>query len=73
MPVSWWNEHALGRRRVVGEMGTVLAVAGSMLALFLVALGQTVVGTALPKRDGRSPTTSRGRPLTRSGHTGGLL
>lgn len=29
--------------------GTVLAVAGLMLALFLVALDQTVVGTALPK------------------------
>ena len=29
--------------------GTVLAVAGLMLALFLVALDQTVVGTALPE------------------------
>src|SRR3712207_8598357 len=29
--------------------GTVLAVAELMLALFLVALDQTVVGTALPK------------------------
>src|SRR5215211_8673749 len=29
--------------------GTLLAVAGLMLALFLVALDQTVVGTALPK------------------------
>jgi len=29
--------------------GTVLAIAGLMLALFLVALDQTVVGTALPK------------------------
>ncbi len=28
---------------------TVLAVAGLMLSLFLVALDQTVVGTALPK------------------------
>ena len=27
----------------------VLAVAGLMLALFLVALDQTIVGTALPK------------------------
>jgi EmrB/QacA subfamily drug resistance transporter len=32
-----------------GRRGTVLAVAGLMLALFLVALDQTVVGTALPK------------------------
>jgi MFS family permease len=32
-----------------GSWGTVLAVAGLMLALFLVALDQTVVGTALPK------------------------
>jgi MFS family permease len=32
-----------------GRWGTVLAVAGLMLALFLVALDQTVVGTALPK------------------------
>ena len=31
------------------EWGTVLAVAGLMLALFLVALDQTVVGTALPQ------------------------
>ena len=37
-----------------------MAVAGLMLALFLVSLDQTVVGTALPKRDGRPPT-SRGR------------
>ncbi len=29
--------------------GTVLAVAGLMLALFLVSLDQTIVGTALPK------------------------
>jgi EmrB/QacA subfamily drug resistance transporter len=32
-----------------GRRGTVLAVAGLMLALFLVALDQTVVGTALPE------------------------
>jgi len=32
-----------------GRRATVLAVAGLMLALFLVALDQTVVGTALPK------------------------
>jgi len=32
-----------------GRWGTVLAVAGLMLALFLVALDQTVVGTALPR------------------------
>jgi MFS family permease len=32
-----------------GRKETVLAVAGLMLALFLVALDQTVVGTALPK------------------------
>ncbi|HZB07643.1 MAG TPA: MDR family MFS transporter [Rubrobacter sp.] len=32
-----------------GHRETVLAVAGLMLALFLVALDQTVVGTALPK------------------------
>src|SRR5919202_2390303 len=32
-----------------GTSGAVLAVAGLMLALFLVALDQTVVGTALPK------------------------
>jgi EmrB/QacA subfamily drug resistance transporter len=32
-----------------GRWGTVLAVAGLMLALFLVALDQTIVGTALPK------------------------
>jgi EmrB/QacA subfamily drug resistance transporter len=32
-----------------GRWGAVLAVAGLMLALFLVALDQTVVGTALPK------------------------
>lgn len=32
-----------------GRRTTVLAVAGLMLALFLVALGQTIVGTALPK------------------------
>jgi EmrB/QacA subfamily drug resistance transporter len=32
-----------------GRRETVLAVAGLMLALFLVALDQTVVGTALPK------------------------
>ena len=32
-----------------GRWGTLLAVAGLMLSLFLVALDQTVVGTALPK------------------------
>ncbi|MBA2346403.1 MAG: MFS transporter [Rubrobacter sp.] len=32
-----------------GRRATVLAVAGLMLSLFLVALDQTVVGTALPK------------------------
>src|SRR5829696_7097760 len=32
-----------------GRRGTLLAVAGLMLSLFLVALDQTVVGTALPK------------------------
>ena len=32
-----------------GRRGELLAVAGLMLALFLVALDQTVVGTALPK------------------------
>ncbi len=32
-----------------GGRGVVLAVAGLMLALFLVALDQTIVGTALPK------------------------
>jgi hypothetical protein len=32
-----------------GRWGTVLAVAGLMLALFLVSLDQTVVGTALLK------------------------
>jgi hypothetical protein len=32
-----------------GRRATVLAIAGLMLALFLVALDQTVVGTALPK------------------------
>ena len=32
-----------------GRRGVVLAVAGLMLALFLVALDQTIVGTALPK------------------------
>src|ERR671921_695542 len=32
-----------------GRRATVLAVAGLMLALFLVSLDQTVVGTALPK------------------------
>lgn len=31
------------------EWGTGLAVAGLMLALFLVVLDQTVVGTALPQ------------------------
>jgi EmrB/QacA subfamily drug resistance transporter len=40
-----------GVARVGGSAGrgTLLAVAGLMLALFLVALDQTVVGTALPK------------------------
>ncbi len=33
----------------VGRRATVFAVAGLMLALFLVALDQTIVGTALPK------------------------
>src|SRR3712207_3970222 len=33
----------------MGRRETVLAVAGLMHALFLVALDQTVVGTALPK------------------------
>ena len=32
-----------------GRRATVLAVAGLMLAMFLVALDQTIVGTALPK------------------------
>ena len=32
-----------------GKWGTFLAVAGLMLALFLVALDQTVVGTAMPR------------------------
>ena len=32
-----------------GNRGIVLAIAGLMLALFLVALDQTIVGTALPK------------------------
>lgn len=32
-----------------GRRATVLAVAGLMLALFLVAFDQTIVGTALPK------------------------
>jgi EmrB/QacA subfamily drug resistance transporter len=35
--------------RESGRWSTVLAVAGLMLALFLVSLDQTVVGTALPK------------------------
>lgn len=34
---------------LVGRRGVVLAMAGLMLSLFLVALDQTVVGTALPK------------------------
>ncbi|HEX2729642.1 MAG TPA: MFS transporter, partial [Rubrobacteraceae bacterium] len=33
----------------VGRRGVIFAMAGLMLALFLVALDQTVVGTALPK------------------------
>ena len=37
------------RDKQSGRRATVLAVAGLMLALFLVALDQTVVGTALPK------------------------
>ena len=37
------------REDMPGRRGTVLAVAGLMLALFLVALDQTIVGTALPK------------------------
>ena len=37
------------REDLPGRRGTMLAVAGLMLALFLVALDQTVVGTALPK------------------------
>ena len=37
------------RDKQSGRRETVLAVAGLMLALFLVALDQTVVGTALPK------------------------
>ena len=38
------------RRRAGGERwGTVLAVAGLMLAMFLVELDQTVVATAMPK------------------------
>src|ERR671933_36326 len=41
-------EKALDRLKRTGAWGTVLAVAGLMLALFLVALDQTVVGTALP-------------------------
>jgi MFS family permease len=42
------SAHLVTARRS-GRWGTVLAVAGLMLALFLVALDQTVVGTALPK------------------------
>jgi MFS family permease len=42
------SAHLVAARRS-GRWGTVLAVAGLMLALFLVALDQTVVGTALPK------------------------
>ncbi len=41
-------EKALDILKRTGAWGTVLAVAGLMLALFLVALDQTVVGTALP-------------------------
>lgn len=40
---------AVGRFRRSGRGSIVLAVAGLMLALFLVALDQTIVGTALPK------------------------
>ncbi|CAA9449269.1 MAG: Uncharacterized MFS-type transporter [uncultured Rubrobacteraceae bacterium] len=39
----------ISRGEQSGRKETVLAVAGLMLALFLVALDQTVVGTALPK------------------------
>ena len=39
----------VARARGSAGRGTLLAVAGLMLALFLVALDQTVVGTALPK------------------------
>ena len=39
----------ISRGEQSGRRETVLAVAGLMLALFLVALDQTVVGTALPK------------------------
>src|SRR3712207_5749836 len=38
-----------GRFRRASQGGIVVAVAGLMLALFLVALDQTIVGTALPK------------------------
>src|ERR671933_1590976 len=37
------------RSRRFGSGGTAFAMAGLMLALFLVALDQTIVGTALPK------------------------
>ena len=40
---------SVGREELPGKRGTVLAVAGLMLALFLVALDQTIIGTALPK------------------------
>lgn len=40
---------AVGRFRRSSSGSIVLAVAGLMLALFLVALDQTIVGTALPK------------------------
>ena len=40
---------AVGRFRRSSQGSIVVAVAGLMLALFLVALDQTIVGTALPK------------------------
>src|ERR687883_1918071 len=39
----------MSRPKQTTGRGTALAVAGLMLALFLVALDQTVVGTALPR------------------------
>ncbi len=39
----------MARLREPGTRATVLAIAGLMLAMFLVALDQTIVGTALPK------------------------
>jgi len=59
-----------------GRRGTVLAVAGLMLALFLVALDQTVVGTALPKIIAQSPvaawTSSSGGRSSFERNTGSL-